>query len=101
MGDYADLVIAFNEQVLYGRLEQKAYGPGTVLLIDQKWRHDPVPEVREKYTAAIEQFKAAGLDVRELPIEEACLKLIVNITETFAQIKTAVTKSADSSIRLT
>ena len=28
MGDEADLVVAFNEQVLYGRIEQGAFKPG-------------------------------------------------------------------------
>ena len=32
MGDEADLVVAFNEQVLYGRIEQGAYREGTVIL---------------------------------------------------------------------
>jgi hypothetical protein len=32
MGDEADLVVAFNEQVLYGRIQQKAFGPGTIVL---------------------------------------------------------------------
>ena len=31
MGDHADLVVAFNEQVLYGRLEQGAFKKGTIV----------------------------------------------------------------------
>jgi 2-oxoglutarate ferredoxin oxidoreductase subunit alpha len=33
VGDEADLVVALNEQVLYGRIEQQAYKPGTVVLL--------------------------------------------------------------------
>ncbi len=74
MGDSADLVIAFNDQVLYGRLEQRAYRPGTVLLIDDKWRSDPQQEVRDQYAQAIAAFLEVGIDVRELPIEACCLE---------------------------
>ena len=73
MGDHADLVIAFNDQVLYGRLAQNAYAPGTILLIENKWAADPSPEIREKYGEALREFREFGLDVRELAIEEACL----------------------------
>ncbi len=36
MGDEADLVVAFNEQVLYGRISQGAYREGTVVLLESK-----------------------------------------------------------------
>ncbi|MCB1863619.1 MAG: 2-oxoacid:acceptor oxidoreductase family protein, partial [Gammaproteobacteria bacterium] len=49
MGDQADLVVAFNEQVLYSRIANGAYKAGTVLLIDSKWREDPVAEVQAQY----------------------------------------------------
>ncbi|MHC4968771.1 MAG: 2-oxoacid:acceptor oxidoreductase family protein [Planctomycetota bacterium] len=47
MGDEADLVVAFNEQVLYGRLQQNAYGPGTIVLLDNRWATDPTPEIQQ------------------------------------------------------
>ena len=78
MGDEANLVVAFNEQVLYGRLEQTAYGPGTILLIENKWATDPVPEIREQYAKAIAEFKEFGIIVYELPMEEACLEVTPN-----------------------
>jgi 2-oxoglutarate ferredoxin oxidoreductase subunit alpha len=33
-GDFADLVVAFNEQVLYSRIDSKALRPGTLLFVD-------------------------------------------------------------------
>ncbi|MCP4407439.1 MAG: 2-oxoacid:acceptor oxidoreductase subunit alpha [Gammaproteobacteria bacterium] len=78
MGDDADLVVAFNEQVLYSRIVSGAYKKGTVLLLENKWRTSPVPEIVEKYKAAVVDFRGHGLDVIELPIEEACLKLTPN-----------------------
>ena len=40
MGDQADLVVSFNEQVLYSRIDQNALRTGTVLLIDDRWAAD-------------------------------------------------------------
>ena len=37
MGDEADLVVAFNEQVLYSRIENHAYRKGTVVLLENMW----------------------------------------------------------------
>jgi 2-oxoglutarate ferredoxin oxidoreductase subunit alpha len=76
MGDEADLVVAFNEQVLYGRLLQKAYGPGTIVLMDNRWATDPTPEIQQAYAQAIDDFRDKGLVVHELPIHEACQGLV-------------------------
>jgi len=72
MGDEADLVVAFNEQVLYGRIAQGAYKPGTVVLLENKWAEDPQEEVRQQYAEALELFEDEGYRVIELPMEEAC-----------------------------
>jgi 2-oxoglutarate/2-oxoacid ferredoxin oxidoreductase subunit alpha len=72
MGDEADLVVAFNEQVLYGRIDAGAYRPGTVVLLENRWAEDPDEHVRELYAAALEDFARAGLVVLELPLEEEC-----------------------------
>jgi len=78
MGDEADLVVAFNEQVLYGRITQDAYRPGTILLLEKKWADDPDEEIRQQYADALEKFNEYGYIVHELPIEEACLKYTAN-----------------------
>ena len=75
MGDEADLVVAFNEQVLYSRIINGAYKEGTLLLLEGKWRDDPVPEIREQFAKAVAEFRANGLIVHELPIEQACLEI--------------------------
>jgi hypothetical protein len=46
MGDEADLVVAFNEQVLYGRIAEGAFGKSTVILLENKWAEDPLDEIR-------------------------------------------------------
>ncbi len=78
MGDAADVVVAFNEQVLYGLIDQDAFRPWTILLIDGKWAHDRDPEIRKLYTEAIADFKVRGFDVHETPIEEETLKVTAN-----------------------
>ncbi len=74
-GDQADLVVAFNEQVLYSRIDQDALRPGTALLIDAKWRTSEDPKIREAYQKALDDFQMAGYDVREIPIHAETNKL--------------------------
>ena len=71
VGDAADLVVAFNEQVIYGRLERGAYRPGTVVLLENKWAEDPQEEIRQQYARAIQDLEGQGLRVVELPLEKA------------------------------
>jgi len=78
MGDKADLVVAFNEQVLYSRIDQGAFAPGTILLIDGTWATHADEAVRSAYAAALIDFRGLGYDVRELPIEQETLKLTDN-----------------------
>ena len=78
MGDEADTVVAFNEQVLYSRIANGAYKEGSVVLLEDKWRDDPVPEIRAQYAKAVMEFRENGLIVHELPIEKACLKVTSN-----------------------
>ena len=74
MGDEADLVVAFNEQVLYGRIAQRAFKPGTVILLENKWASDPDEKIREQYQTALAELAAKGYVVKELALEQECLK---------------------------
>jgi len=76
MGDEADIVVAFNEQVLYSRISNHAYRAGTVVLLENMWAEDPDPKIREQYKEALADFEAQGLVVIELPIQTECLKLV-------------------------
>ncbi|MBT8229893.1 MAG: 2-oxoacid:acceptor oxidoreductase subunit alpha [Bacteroidia bacterium] len=78
MGNEADLVVALNEQVPYGRIDQKAYRGGTTLLMENKWATDESEDIREKYATALADFKERGYDVVEIPMEEECLKIVSN-----------------------
>lgn len=74
MGDHADLVVALNEQVLYGRIDQQAYKEGTHLLIENKWAKHPAKEIRTAYADAIAHFNELGYIIHEINMEEECLK---------------------------
>jgi 2-oxoglutarate ferredoxin oxidoreductase subunit alpha len=76
MGNEADMVVAFNEQVLYSRIQNGAYREGTVVLLENMWADDPEPKVREQYAEALADFEQRGLIVHELPIQQECLKLV-------------------------
>jgi len=78
MGNEADLVVAFNEQVLYSRIANRAYKQGTIVLLENMWADDPFETVREQYRVAVEQFREMGLIVHELPIQKECLKLVAD-----------------------
>jgi 2-oxoglutarate/2-oxoacid ferredoxin oxidoreductase subunit alpha len=73
-GDFADLVIAFNEQVLYSRIDSKALRAGTLLYVDKSWADNPDPGIRRKYNEAVNDFQARGYVVTEVPIEQECRK---------------------------
>jgi 2-oxoglutarate ferredoxin oxidoreductase subunit alpha len=76
MGNEADLVVAFNEQVLYSRISNGAYKKGSVVLLENMWAEDPDPRIREQYQEALKDFYAQGLVVHELPIQQECLKFV-------------------------
>nr|VFJ86689.1 MAG: 2-oxoglutarate ferredoxin oxidoreductase subunit alpha [Candidatus Kentron sp. LFY] len=78
MGDQANLVVAFNEQVLRGRIDSGAYEPGTLILLESKWRTDPSETIVEQYKTTVADFRERGLVVHELAMEEACKQLTEN-----------------------
>ena len=76
MGDHAHLVVALNEQVIYGRINQNAYNENTVMLMDDRWATHELESIRQEYAEALEEFRQQGIDVREIPMEEECLKIL-------------------------
>ena len=78
MGNEADLVVAFNDQVPYGRITQGAFRKGTIMLIEDKWKDDPTGTIQEQYSTALAEFREKGYNVYEIPMEKECLKLVKN-----------------------
>lgn len=77
-GNEANLAIALNDQVLYGRISSQAYTKGTIILLENKWKTDPQEEIVEQYKTAMKEFSELGFVVHEIPMEEECKKLTPN-----------------------
>jgi 2-oxoglutarate ferredoxin oxidoreductase subunit alpha len=77
-GDEADLVVAFNEQVLLSRLRINELGPGCIILLENKWRSDPDPAIAAAYAEVYDQLVAEGYQVHEIPMEAECLRHVVD-----------------------
>ncbi|TNE63141.1 MAG: 2-oxoacid:acceptor oxidoreductase subunit alpha [Bacteroidetes bacterium] len=75
-GDEADLVVAFNEIAPYSRIDQDAFKPGTIMLIEDYWAGHDSSEIRENYARAMEDFEKRGYVVHQIPMEKECLKLV-------------------------
>jgi len=48
-GDETDLVVAFNEQVLLGRVRAKELKPGCIILMESMWRSHTDPKISASY----------------------------------------------------
>jgi 2-oxoglutarate ferredoxin oxidoreductase subunit alpha len=77
-GDEVDLVVAFNEQVLLGRVRADELKPGCIILLESMWRNDRNPAVVASYTATHDQLVEAGYRVYEIPMEQECRKLVAD-----------------------
>jgi 2-oxoglutarate ferredoxin oxidoreductase subunit alpha len=73
-GNDADLFVAFNEQVLLGRLRAGALKPGGVILLESKWRFHRDPEIVAQYVETHDQLVRDGYQVHEIPMEQLCLE---------------------------
>jgi len=72
-GDYTDLVIAFNEQVLLGRVRAGELKPGCIILLESMWREHADPRIAASYVETHDRLAAAGYRVIEIPMERECL----------------------------
>jgi len=75
-GDYTDLVIAFNEQVLLGRVRAGELKPGCTILLEDMWRTNSDASIAASYVAAHRELVAAGYRVHEIPMQKECAALV-------------------------
>lgn len=75
-GDEADLVIAFNDQVMLRRARENELRAGATVILEKKWLEHSDPAIVKLYRSAVKEMRDAGYDVRELGIEAQCLKLV-------------------------
>ena len=75
-GNETDLAIAFNEQVLLGRVRAGELKPGATILLESMWREDRNKAIVDSYVEIHDQLVAAGYDVHEVPMERACRAIV-------------------------
>jgi len=75
-GDLAHLVLAFNEMSLLSRIEADALAEDVIVVIDNKWANDPELSIQKSYAEVLDDVRARGGTVIEIPMEEETLKLI-------------------------
>jgi 2-oxoglutarate/2-oxoacid ferredoxin oxidoreductase subunit alpha len=75
-GDETDLVIAFNEQVLLGRVRAGELKHGATILLENMWGEHRDPAVVKSYQDAIKGLRDAGYRVVDLPLEKECRALM-------------------------
>jgi 2-oxoglutarate ferredoxin oxidoreductase subunit alpha len=75
-GDETDLVVAFNEQVLLGRVRAGELKPGATILLENMWGEHRDPVIARSYTEGVKALKGAGFRVIDLPLEKQCRALM-------------------------
>ena len=77
-GNEADVVVAFNDQALLGRLIAKEFKPGCIILMECMWRTHTDPNICENYVRVYNRLVADRYRVYEVPMETECKKYVDN-----------------------
>jgi 2-oxoglutarate ferredoxin oxidoreductase subunit alpha len=75
-GDETDLVVAFNEQVLLGRVRAGELKQGATILLENMWGEHRDPAIVKSYKDAVKNLREAGFRVIDLPLEKECRALM-------------------------
>jgi 2-oxoglutarate ferredoxin oxidoreductase subunit alpha len=76
-GDATNLVVAFNEQVLLGRIQLDALADDAIVLLENMWKTHADESIQEEWKQGLEKIRAAGnYRIVEVPMEEECLKIV-------------------------
>ncbi len=75
-GDETDLVVAFNEQVLLGRVQAKQLKPGATILLESMWDEHRDASIVASYRRTVKALLAEGFRVYEVPLERECRTLV-------------------------
>jgi 2-oxoglutarate/2-oxoacid ferredoxin oxidoreductase subunit alpha len=75
-GDQTDLVVAFNEQVLLGRVRAGELKPGATILLESVWREHKDPSIAAAYQQTLKSLLEDGYRVLEMPLERECRALM-------------------------
>ncbi len=77
-GNETDLVVAFNEQVLLGRVRDRELKPSCTILLESIWRTSSDVNVKNSYIQAHKRLVDAGYKVYEIPMEQECRLLVAD-----------------------
>ena len=77
-GDETDLVVAFNEQVLLGRVRAGELQPGCIILLENMWRSNADPVIAASYAETHQRLVDAGYRVLEIPMEQECRAIVAD-----------------------
>ena len=80
-GDETSLVIAFNEQVLLGRVRAGELRSDCIILLESMWRDHQDEKISATYIETHEELVKAGFRVYEIPMERECLKVVSDATK--------------------
>ena len=75
-GDETDLVVAFNEQVLLGRVRAGELKQGATILLENMWAEHRDPAIARSYQETLKALNDAGFRVIDLPLEKECRALM-------------------------
>lgn len=77
-GDTADLVVAFNEQVLLARHRLRALAPNAIVLVENMWASHEDEDIRRAWADAMAELAPTKYRLIEVPMEAQCLTLVDN-----------------------
>src|SRR5436309_1862493 len=77
-GDRTDIVIAFNEQVLLGRVRAGELKEGSTILLESMWRDNPDPAISGTYADTYDKLVEAGYKVHEIAMERECRTMVAD-----------------------
>ncbi len=75
-GDETDLAVAFNEQVLLGRVRSGEFKAGATILLESMWREHADARIAGAYAETVDGLLESGYRVIEIPMETECRKLV-------------------------
>jgi len=80
-GDSADLVVAFNEQVLLQRHRLSALAKGAIILLDDQWEKHEDPVIQKEWKDAMEEMAPGEYRFVPFPLEEKSLEVVEDATK--------------------
>ncbi len=72
-GDHANIVVAFNEQVLLHRHRLGALAKDAIILIEDQWATHDDPDIRKAWADAMEELGERSYRFIHVPMEQECL----------------------------